>query len=265
MKMYGYDLDPRGGARLRLPDQCVTVKWGADHAVSTDSMRSFWYSPGARLEEALTQPEPAKELAQARKPAGRREVLMLCAWLQKELSHLDTDDETAELRLWDGAMIELIEQATVQCAERGRLIELARARYIGYIKKLEERLAGGHGRSTTLAGASGGSSSGDEEEVGEVALTGIGLDAEAMDAALQDVAVRQGLRRRRASGREGASVDRRESAAGDVFGHEAGHGVRRSCVSRHGSCAVTPKAAGGDAESAGFGTLGMVRAVPRTQ
>ena len=260
--MYGYDLDPRGGVRMRQPDKCVTVKWGADHAISTDSMRSHWYSPGARLEEALAQPEPGKELATARKPAGRREVLMLCAWLQKALSRLDSEDAAAELRLWDGAMIELIEQATVQCAERGRLIELARAQYLGYITKLEAQLASGHVSSAPGIGASGGSSSAEsrnDELADELADIGSGLDPEALDAALQDVARRQGLggsAARRGSRRGSAAVERQDSAISDT--HETGHGSRRSCT-RHGSCATQARSAtlgGDDTESVGFGTLG---------
>jgi hypothetical protein len=78
--------------------------------------------------------------AEDRHPTGRREVLMLCAWLEEALEQLDYGDEAGELQLWDAVMLELCRQVEVECSERGRLLVLARDHYTAAVKKLEEQV-----------------------------------------------------------------------------------------------------------------------------
>ena len=56
------------------------------------------------------------------------------------------------MQLWDAVMQELCTQVEVECAERGRLLELAREHYVSAIKALEEQLDREVRRSTDLQG-----------------------------------------------------------------------------------------------------------------
>ena len=64
----------------------------------------------------------------------------LCYWLQGELVAAAEDPE-AELHIWDEACQELARQAGIHCAERGRLIELARQHFMSTIDGLRTRLS----------------------------------------------------------------------------------------------------------------------------
>lgn len=77
----------------------------------------------------------------SRLPAARADAIKLCAWLQEELVRTEDGDDEAKLGVWDRTVSEIARQVGVQCAERGRLLELARLQYLSHITRLSARLA----------------------------------------------------------------------------------------------------------------------------
>ena len=130
-----------GGAVRRLPmsvDPSTTMR-GAGAAA--DGLG------GGAFEGATPAGAAAGATFAARRPATRTDTILLCAWLQEQLVKLEDGDESASLRLWDEAMDELARQVTVECAERGRLLELSRLQYLARISKLEAQLAAANERN----------------------------------------------------------------------------------------------------------------------
>ena len=122
-------MDSRGHLWQKERPSVVKVVWSSDGAVSTAERPAQW-----SLRSELPDKAPCD-----RKPTGRREVLMLCEWLQAQLASVQGNEER-QLEVWDDVAVELIAQVRVQCAERGRLLGLVRENYLRVIDGLQAEL-----------------------------------------------------------------------------------------------------------------------------
>ena len=137
----GYSfLGSRGSLIMREPPVRMSVVWYEDPQRRPSVTAAVDLSPAMSGRVAGVQRPSVAEGQEISRSApstapNRRDVVLLCAWLQEALGALEPADEEAETALWDEAMTEVIRQVGVHCEERGRLLELIRLRYLARLTK----------------------------------------------------------------------------------------------------------------------------------
>lgn len=138
----GYHLGGAGNIVLKAPPAKLSVNWPGE----TPSLMAVSSSPvgvaspaGASHLRRVMSAHGKTAGAAWHQPPTRRDAVLLCAWLQERLAALEEGEEEAALVLWDDAMLEVVRQVSVACAERGRLLDLCRLRYLEQIARLRER------------------------------------------------------------------------------------------------------------------------------
>jgi hypothetical protein len=158
----------RGRIEVESPTK-MSVVWPSGDGTAPSGWSVNVASPGGsghlgsmrRVMAARTvnpRPQSTHEGASRRRPPSRRDAVLLCAWVQEQLSALEDGDTSSDgpIAVWDEAMSRCIEQVSVQCAEHGRLLELVRMQYLARISQLDELLAEARrsrARSTTASPA----------------------------------------------------------------------------------------------------------------
>ena len=140
----GYQLGANGSLVIKKPPLSLVTTWhGCDGA--TPTMASLAGSAGrlaglrrSMSSDGVKRPQSA---GAATPPPRRQDVVLLSAWLQEQLDSVEEGDEESAMALWDDAMVALIRQVTVHCAERGQFLELARLQYLARLAKLSKQPA----------------------------------------------------------------------------------------------------------------------------
>ena len=134
-------LGSRGSLIMREPPVRMSVVWTAENPQRRPSVTAAVDLSPAMCGRVVGVQRPSvaegQEISRSAPSTApsRRDVVLLCAWLQEALGALEPADEEAETALWDEAMTEVIRQVGVHCEERGRLLELIRLRYLARLTK----------------------------------------------------------------------------------------------------------------------------------